>query len=190
VSSRASAAGRRSSSRDGTTWHIAVAWSQVSAPDSRASSVAGSRSTSCNDCTIQACAFAEVIDSAVATSSTAHSLTVPSTIGRAARVAAAAAPISESGRSFEEGRDRQNSAITRARRASAIPIARCSSLSRSSSPAPASSDARSGANTSSAQPVRAGAGSSRSRGAPGATATAFSNTCSTIAEQWGADQRK
>ena len=43
------------------------------------------------------------MDRAVATSSTAHSLTVARIEGRAARVAAAAAPISVSGRSFGGG---------------------------------------------------------------------------------------
>jgi len=65
-------------------WQSAVACSHVSSPASRAPSVAGSRTTSCRDCTIQACARAEVIDSAVATSSTAHSLTVARIEGRAA----------------------------------------------------------------------------------------------------------
>ena len=111
--------------------------------------MAGSRSTSCRDCTIQVWALAEVMDRAVATSSTAHSLTVARIEGRAARVAAAAAPISVSGRSFEEGRDRQNSTIQRARQASPEPIRCCSSRSMSRASAPSSSASRHGANASS-----------------------------------------
>ncbi|SDX92187.1 hypothetical protein SAMN05661080_01743 [Modestobacter sp. DSM 44400] len=103
-------------------------------PASNAANVAGSTSTSVSDWTSNFPAADRVIDNATISSCAAHSLTGPSTAGRAARVAADAHPRSPGCRSTDAGRDPANSATARTRTAVCTAIARSAACTRPNGP--------------------------------------------------------